>query len=143
MAKKRKQVSDSQVDGDNANSESNDLSSEESENRRGRTVVAVVGKAIQKGIKISLEWNHNNVPTGVNRTTFANYIGVVVRERVSINFRDWDDVIEKVKDEVYEHITVSFYGSCCFEFVGCLYSSCLTFKIFIYFYLLKSVPIIS
>lgn len=103
MAKKRKQVN---VPEDDASLGSDEVSTE-CDNRRGRTVLALVGKAIQKGIKISLEWNHNNVPTGVNREYFADYIGVVVRERVSITYRLWDDVKEKEKDEVYEFITVS------------------------------------
>ncbi|KAK9676600.1 hypothetical protein RND81_11G088100 [Saponaria officinalis] len=104
MAKKRKQVSVSSGD---ANSES-DGTSAECENRRGRTVLALVGKAVQRGTKIPLEWNHNKLPTGVNKDIFATYIGVVVRERVSINYREWEDVPKDVINEVYEFITKGF-----------------------------------
>ncbi|KAL9241982.1 hypothetical protein vseg_016030 [Gypsophila vaccaria] len=104
MAKKRKQIS---VSGDDTNSDSYEASGE-CENRRGRTVLKIIGKAIHKGIKIPLEWNHNKVPIGANRGIFANYIAVIVRERVSINYREWEDVPIEVLDEFYEFITKGF-----------------------------------
>ncbi|KAL9232848.1 hypothetical protein vseg_007912 [Gypsophila vaccaria] len=103
MAKKRKQTS---VTRDDANS-SFDEAPAEYENRRGHTVLAVVGKAIQKGSKIPFQWNHYKVPIGANRGLFSNYIGVIVRERVSINYREWEDVPE-ILNEVYEFITKGF-----------------------------------
>ncbi|XP_056685811.1 uncharacterized protein [Spinacia oleracea] len=42
----------------------------ECENRRGRTVLKLVGNAIRKGIKLPLEWNRNKVPVGDNKDYF-------------------------------------------------------------------------
>ncbi|KNA19043.1 hypothetical protein SOVF_065330, partial [Spinacia oleracea] len=77
----------------------------ECENRRGRTVLKIVGNAIRKGIKLPLEWNRNKVPVGDNKDYFASYIGVVVRERVNINYTPWDEVHKEVINEVYDYIT--------------------------------------
>ncbi|KAK9735034.1 hypothetical protein RND81_04G179000 [Saponaria officinalis] len=101
MAKKRKQMSASEDDDETE-------TSGECEHRRGRSTIAVVGKAIRRGAKLPLEWNHNKVPIGTNKEVFASYIGVVVRERVSINYREWEDVPKQVINEVYEFITKGF-----------------------------------
>ncbi|KAL2903961.1 putative NAD kinase 1, partial [Bienertia sinuspersici] len=107
MSKKRKQVSANEAFGiDEANEEVEE--SAECENRRGRTVLAVVGKAILSGVKIPVEWNHNKVLVGENRATFVTYIGVVTRERVNINYREWEDVPKEVLDELYNFITRGF-----------------------------------
>lgn len=81
----------------------------ERENRRGRTVLAMVGRAIQNGTKIPVAWNHRRLPCGDYKNAFCSYIGVVVRERVNINYRVWDDLPKEVLNEVYEFITVSIY----------------------------------
>uniref|UniRef100_A0A803NAG0 DUF4216 domain-containing protein n=1 Tax=Chenopodium quinoa TaxID=63459 RepID=A0A803NAG0_CHEQI len=62
MEKKRKQISSSQETAE-------------------RTVCTVVGKAIQNGTKIPLQWNHRKLPCGDHKATFATYIGVVARQR--------------------------------------------------------------
>uniref|UniRef100_A0A803KV15 Uncharacterized protein n=1 Tax=Chenopodium quinoa TaxID=63459 RepID=A0A803KV15_CHEQI len=102
MSKKRKQAS--------ANEASKTGEAEESaecENRRGRTVAAVFGKAILSGVKIPLEWNHNKVPIGENRDIFSSYI-VVVREKVNINYRDWEEVPKEVIDDLFKFIMRGF-----------------------------------
>ncbi|KAL2903692.1 Odorant receptor 46a isoform A [Bienertia sinuspersici] len=105
--KRRRTVSANEAFGtDEANEEVEE--SAECENRRGRTVLAVVGKAILSGVKIPVEWNHNKVPVGENRATFVTYIGVVARERVNINYREWEDVPKEVLDELYNFITRGF-----------------------------------
>ena len=95
MARKRKR----------ARAPRDDEASIECENRRGRTVLKIVGNAIRKGIKLPLEWNRNKVPVGDNKDYFASYIGVVVRERVNINYTAWDEVPKEVINEVYDYIT--------------------------------------
>ncbi|XP_057249250.1 uncharacterized protein LOC125495892 [Beta vulgaris subsp. vulgaris] len=64
MAKGRKR---DMVPQENATSETeydDDGNRAEREDRRGRTVCAKVGKAIQEGRKIPLEWNRRKVPCG-------------------------------------------------------------------------------
>ncbi|KAK9669132.1 hypothetical protein RND81_13G111600 [Saponaria officinalis] len=80
----------------------------ECEKRRGRTILAKIGKSNNTESKIPLEWNHNKIPVGEHRESFSNYIGVVVRERVNINYREWEDVPKEVTDEVYAFITKGF-----------------------------------
>ena len=45
------------------------------------------------------------MPVGDNKDYFASYIGVVVRERVNINYTAWDEVPKEVINEVYDYIT--------------------------------------
>lgn len=74
----------------------------------GRTVLAKVGKAIHEGQKIQLEWTKKpEIPCGEHKTTFCSYIGIIARERVNINYKDWSDLPEQLLDEVYEFIAVS------------------------------------
>ncbi|XP_074319134.1 uncharacterized protein LOC141656159 [Silene latifolia] len=106
MAKKNKQAHQRRND-----SESDPESDAENENReyeRGCTVLALVGKAIDSNTKIPLQWNSRKVPFGDYKTSFSTYIGVVARERVSINYRKWPDVPQAKLDEVYEFITKGF-----------------------------------
>lgn len=109
MAKKIKKVASysSDPEDDDSNSEQTRRDDE-----RGRTVLAKVGKAIQNGNKITLECHPiYKVPCGDNRTTLSSYIGVVVRERVNINYKKWGEVPREVVDEVYEFIMVSLISS--------------------------------
>ncbi|XP_048494996.1 uncharacterized protein LOC125494982 [Beta vulgaris subsp. vulgaris] len=108
MAKGRKR---DMVPQENATSETeydDDGNRAEHEDRRGRTVCATVGKAIQEGRKIPLEWNRRKVPCGDHRMTFCTYLGVLVRERVDINYLRWGDVPKELKNSLYESITKGF-----------------------------------
>uniref|UniRef100_A0A803N3V9 DUF8039 domain-containing protein n=1 Tax=Chenopodium quinoa TaxID=63459 RepID=A0A803N3V9_CHEQI len=67
----------------------------------------MLGKAIQSGTKIPVEWHPTyGVPFGdkKNRTTLSSYIGVVAREPVNINYKNWGDVPKEIVDEEYEII---------------------------------------
>uniref|UniRef100_A0A803MTC6 DUF8039 domain-containing protein n=1 Tax=Chenopodium quinoa TaxID=63459 RepID=A0A803MTC6_CHEQI len=79
MARNKKQVHQPEGNEDEDNSDVERLSREY---ERGRTVLAAVGKAIQNGTKIPLEWDPiTKLPCGEHRLTFSGYIGVIVRER--------------------------------------------------------------
>lgn len=98
---------------DNAHSDPKDESSNVKENNReaerGRTILAMVGKAIQDDIKVILHWDPlYKIPRGENRTLFASYIGVITRERININFKKWTDVPKETKDDVYDFIAKGF-----------------------------------
>lgn len=107
MAKKRKELRPHDVDAD-AEEDTSDAQEDRREDERGRTVLARVGKAIQSGTKLTVEWHPiYNTPRGDNRTTLSSYIGVVVRERVNVNYEKWGDVPGETVTEVYEFIAVS------------------------------------
>ncbi|KAL2929279.1 hypothetical protein RDABS01_034690, partial [Bienertia sinuspersici] len=79
------------------------------EDERGRTVLAMVGKAIQGGTRIPLDWHPiYKTPSGTHRKTFCRYIGVVVRERVCITYVEWTDVPNELKEQLYDAITKGF-----------------------------------
>ena len=96
-------MSDTEYDDD----DNRELKMRTAEGGRGRTVRVIVGKAIQKGRKIPLEWNRRKVPCGDHRTTFCTYLGVLVCERVDINNLRWSDIPKELKNSLYESITVS------------------------------------
>ncbi|XP_057249341.1 uncharacterized protein LOC104883507 [Beta vulgaris subsp. vulgaris] len=108
MAKKRKQRSQSEDNlASDPEDEAFDAKKIRREDERGHTVLAKVGKAIHSGTKIPVEWHPTrNVPRGDNRITLSTYIGVIVRERVSINYKKWSDVPKEMKNEVCEFIMV-------------------------------------
>ncbi|KMS96163.1 hypothetical protein BVRB_001440 [Beta vulgaris subsp. vulgaris] len=109
MAKKRKQRSQSEDNlASDPEDEAFDAKKIRREDERGHTVLAKVGKAIHSGTKIPVEWHPTrNVPRGDNRITLSTYIGVIVRERVSINYKKWSDVPKEMKNEVCEFIMFS------------------------------------
>lgn len=110
MARKRKQVNLPEG-GENTEDEDNsDVERANREDERGRTVLATVGKAIQNGTKIPLEWDRiKKIPCGEFKDTFSTYIGVIARERVCITYKTWNDVPKVLLDDLYESIKVSIY----------------------------------
>ncbi|KAL2929728.1 ATP-dependent protease ATPase subunit HslU, partial [Bienertia sinuspersici] len=111
MAKRKKQLTT--PNGDRTSHSEDDASDPEKakrEDERGRTVLAMVGKAIQGGTRIPLDWHPiYKTPSGTHRKTFCRYIGVVVRERVCITYVEWTDVPNELKEQLYDAITVSVY----------------------------------
>ncbi|XP_021727713.1 uncharacterized protein LOC110694856 [Chenopodium quinoa] len=88
----------------------NDDSEESSCEERGRTVLKKVGKTIHAGTQIPLQWHPSKrIPTGEHKTHFSTYIGVMARERISISYKDWNEVPTGVLDEVYGFISKGFY----------------------------------
>ncbi|KAL2922063.1 ATP-dependent protease ATPase subunit HslU, partial [Bienertia sinuspersici] len=110
MAKRKKQLPT--PNGDRTSHSEDDASDPEKEKRedeRGRTVLAMVGKAIQGGTRIPLDWHPiYKTPSGTHRKTFCRYIGVVVRERVCITYVEWTDVPKELKEQLYDAITKGF-----------------------------------
>ena len=114
MAKKKKGVPIRGPNGEqDPEAETPDAEKLRREDERGRIVLAMVGKAIQAGTKIPLDWHPvYRTPCGTRRKTFCRYIGVVVRERVCITYVTWKDVPKELKDLLYDSITVSYTYSC-------------------------------
>ncbi|KAH9612863.1 hypothetical protein KSS87_014091 [Heliosperma pusillum] len=101
-------VCSSRTDGSSSDEDS-DVEKSNREDERGRTVLAMVGKAIQNNTKIPLDWHPvRKTPCGPNRLKFSNYIGVVVRERVCITYSTWKDVPNSQLDKLYDTIAKGF-----------------------------------
>lgn len=112
MAKRKAQ--EHIVEGDSNSEDSDDSDVEQrQEDKRGRTVLAMVGQATQNGTKILLEWHPvYKVPWGEYSTTFSTYIGVVARERVCITYSTWKKVPKETLAELYDVIAVIIYIPC-------------------------------
>ncbi|KMT17371.1 hypothetical protein BVRB_2g038270 isoform A [Beta vulgaris subsp. vulgaris] len=103
MAKKKKQVCSQ---GDQTSSDDCDVKKSNRDDERGRTVLTKVGKSIQNGNKIYLDWHPiRRNPRGDKHLTFTTYIGVATRERVFITYYSWKDVLEIKLYELYDIIT--------------------------------------
>ena len=111
MANKTKRLNQKRIRCDDApvNSDSDN----DGDDHRGRSVLAMVGKAIHEGKKLPLEWTAKpELPCGDYKKTFFSYIGIVARERVNINYMEWSDVPKKKLNELYDFIAVSTRVHC-------------------------------
>ncbi|KAF1883387.1 hypothetical protein Lal_00042296 [Lupinus albus] len=91
------------------------MSSQNEENEfthtpRGVTSMKKVIRAKSKNVMLPVEWNTRGQPlNNKGENILVSYIGVLVRQNVSIKFCFWTDVrLNSVKDRIWEDITVSF-----------------------------------
>ncbi|KAF1885804.1 hypothetical protein Lal_00042673 [Lupinus albus] len=87
---------------------------------RGVTSMKNVACARSKNIKWTVEWNTKGQPcNNKGGNTLVSYIGVLVRQNVSIKFKSWfDERLNTMKDLIWEDITVSFHAICTFVWLG-------------------------
>ncbi|KAF1895984.1 hypothetical protein Lal_00046740 [Lupinus albus] len=69
-----------------------------------------VVRARSKNIKLTVEWNTMGQPcNNKGGNTLVSYIGVLVRQNVSIKFKFWsDERLNSVNDLIWEDITTTF-----------------------------------
>lgn len=107
MAQKKRKALEAQGDAESEDSDDSDVEKSRREDERGRTVLALVGETIQKGMKIPLQWHSvYKVPFGKYKPIFSTYVGVVARERVSITYVTWSNVPKELLNELYDVVTV-------------------------------------
>ncbi|KAF1895951.1 hypothetical protein Lal_00033903 [Lupinus albus] len=65
-----------------------------------------------KGDKLTVEWNARGQPLkNKGGNTLVSYIGVVVRQNISIMFKHWyDDRLNAANDIIWKDITATFDG---------------------------------
>ena len=56
--------------------------------------------------KIIVEYNDYGIPVGEGGTELRSYIGVVVRDNVSILYDDWRRVPLAIKEKLWDHALV-------------------------------------
>ncbi|XP_074315543.1 uncharacterized protein LOC141651743 [Silene latifolia] len=76
---------------------------------RGRTVLALVSKALKEKKPIELEWDKvHRLPTGTYAGKFSSWVGVTTRRHVSCAVETWDHVDDVTKQEILDSITGAF-----------------------------------
>ncbi|KAF1879759.1 hypothetical protein Lal_00039703, partial [Lupinus albus] len=79
---------------------------------RGITAMksVVYARSNNKGEKLTVEWNARGQPlNNKGGNTLVSYIGVVVRQNISIKFKHWsDDRLNAAKDIIWKDITATF-----------------------------------
>ncbi|KAL9453499.1 hypothetical protein AB3S75_009159 [Citrus x aurantiifolia] len=58
--------------------------------------------------KVIVQYNHYGVPVGDGANDFRSYIGVLVRDNVSILYDDWQCVPLEIKDKFWDHLQTKF-----------------------------------
>ena len=57
----------------------------------------------------TVEFNVYGVPVGKGRNELRTYIGVIVRETISITYDDWRIVPLEIKDTLWQHFQVTSF----------------------------------
>ncbi|KAF1881668.1 hypothetical protein Lal_00032137 [Lupinus albus] len=75
--------------------------------QRGVTAMKSVVRARSNNNKLTVEWNAKGQPlNNKGGNTLASYIGVVVRQNISIKFKQWsDDRLTAANDIIWKDIT--------------------------------------
>ncbi|KAF1855732.1 hypothetical protein Lal_00028281 [Lupinus albus] len=70
----------------------------------------VRARSNNKGDKLIVEWNARGQPlNNKGGNTLVSYIGVVVRQNISIKWKHWsDDRLNAAKDIIWKDITATF-----------------------------------
>ncbi|KAL8523175.1 hypothetical protein ACS0TY_013226 [Phlomoides rotata] len=71
---------------DEAITESGKTSSRITINRRGRTQMHFLEKLRVKGVKLDIAFNAHGTPIDSTKPAFQSYLGVLVRNKVNINY---------------------------------------------------------
>ncbi|XP_074265373.1 uncharacterized protein LOC141587803 [Silene latifolia] len=93
----------------NTNSDDSGKKRKRRSKERGRTVLALVSKALKEKKPIELEWDKvHRLPTGTYAGKFSSWVGVTTRRHVSCAVEMWDHVDDVTKQEILDSITGAF-----------------------------------
>jgi hypothetical protein len=77
---------------------------------RGATRMAQLSVKRLNGQKIPIDFDQRTKkPIGENRKKFKSNVGSIARSKISILVDQWDNVDEKIKDQIWEDITVILF----------------------------------
>ena len=62
-----------------------------------------------RGIKLVIKYNANGIYVGESFVHLTSYLGVLARTMVPIRYNTWRDVLEQLKDKLWDSIEVTFF----------------------------------
>ncbi|XP_054800079.1 uncharacterized protein LOC129304443 isoform X2 [Prosopis cineraria] len=85
-------------------------SSQSTRSRRPKSSTRLRELALSRsrGEKISIQFDNNWKPIGPNGAKFTSFLGLQARSKPSILAPTWDDVLERVKEQIWEAINVTY-----------------------------------
>ena len=82
---------------------------ENTPNRRGPTKKNNINNKKAKGIKRNIKFNDKGQPIGKAYSEMQSYLGVKTRRTVSLNYKDWRQVPQELKNRIWEDVYVRKY----------------------------------
>ena len=73
---------------------------------RGPTIVSELAPTRNVGQQLSVQFNEHGKPIGATSKKMQSYIGVYVRQQISVTYKSWKQVPNELKDKIYDCISV-------------------------------------
>ncbi|KAL4032997.1 hypothetical protein IC575_006081 [Cucumis melo] len=75
---------------------------------RGPTTMSELALVRNSGQKLPIQFNEHGQPVGATSKKMQSYIGVCVRQQIPIAYNSWKEVLNELKDKIYDCISMSF-----------------------------------
>ncbi|TYK30686.1 uncharacterized protein E5676_scaffold343G00010 [Cucumis melo var. makuwa] len=72
---------------------------------RGPTTMSELASVRNSGQKLSIQFNEHGQPVGATSKKMQSYIGVCVRQQIPITYNSWKEVLNELKDKIYDCIS--------------------------------------
>ncbi|KAA0047122.1 transposase [Cucumis melo var. makuwa] len=75
---------------------------------RGPTTMSELALVRNSSQKFPIQFNEHGQPVGATSKKMQSYIGVCVRQQIPITYNSWKEVLNELKDKIYDCISMSF-----------------------------------
>ncbi|KAL4021080.1 hypothetical protein IC575_019869 [Cucumis melo] len=75
---------------------------------RGPSTMSELALVRNSGQKLSIQFNEHGQPVGATSKRMQSYIGVCIQQQIPITYNSWKEVPNKLKDKIYDCISMSF-----------------------------------
>ncbi|KAL0540434.1 hypothetical protein IC582_024673 [Cucumis melo] len=75
---------------------------------RGPTTMSGLALVRNSGQKLPIQFNEHGQPVGATSKKMQSYIGVCVRQQIPMTYNSWKEVLNELKDKIYDCISMSF-----------------------------------
>ncbi|KAL0544322.1 hypothetical protein IC582_019435 [Cucumis melo] len=75
---------------------------------RGPTTMSELALVRNSGQKLPIQFNEHGQPVGATSKRMQSYIGVCIQQQIPITYNSWKEVPNKLKDKIYDCISMSF-----------------------------------